>query len=87
MTGPPQVSARCRTLVLELSRYLDRDLAPARRRAVERHLATCQCCGTIASRLLKTIAACHAAGRSRPPRTVTLRAAKRVRELIARGPV
>ena len=32
MTVPTRPSARCRTLLLELSRYLDGDLTPARRR-------------------------------------------------------
>ena len=86
MTAPTPPSARCRTLLVELSRYLDGDLTPARRRAVERHLDTCRCCGTVASRLLRTMAACHAAGQTQPPRTVMSRAAKRVRALIARGP-
>lgn len=85
--SPPttRLSARCRTLVLELSRYVDGELTPARRRAVERHLDTCPCCGMMTSRLLRTIAACHAAGQRQPPRTVMSRAAKRVRALIARG--
>jgi anti-sigma factor RsiW len=82
-TGP---SARCRTLLLELSRYVDGDLAPVRRRAVQRHLETCDCCGTMASHLLRTIAACHAEGRRQPPRAVMSRAAKRVKALIACGP-
>ena len=85
MTAPNRPSARCRTLLLELSRYLDGEMTPARRRAIERHLDTCRCCGTVASRLLRTIVACHAEGRKQPPRTVMSRAAKRVKALIARG--
>lgn len=84
MTAPTRPSARCRALVVELSRYVDGELTPARRRAVERHLDTCRCCGTMAFRLLKTMAACHAEGQRTPPRTVMSRAAKRVRALIAR---
>ena len=38
MTVPTRPSARCRALLLELSRYLDGDLTPARRRTVERHI-------------------------------------------------
>lgn len=86
MTAPTRPSARCRALLLELSRYVDGDLTPARRRAVERHLDACECCGTMASRLLRTMAACHAAGQRRPPRTVMSRAAKRVKALIASVP-
>lgn len=84
MTVPTRPSARCRTLLLELSRYLDGDLTPARRRTVERHIKACACCGTMAARLRSTVAACHAAGKRRPPRDVMSRAAKRIRALIAR---
>ena len=38
MTVPTRPSARCRALLLELSRYLDGDLTPARRRTIERHI-------------------------------------------------
>ena len=38
MTGPIRPSARCRSLLLELSRYLDGDLTPARGRTIERHI-------------------------------------------------
>ena len=84
MTVPPRPSARCRTLLLELSRYLDGDLTPARRRTVEQHINACACCGTMAARLRRTVAACCAEGKRRPPRDVMSRAAKRIRALIAR---
>ena len=85
MTVPSRrPSARCRALFLELSRYLDGDLTPARRRIVERHIKACACCGTMAARLRRTVAACRAAGKRRPPRDVMSRAAKRIRVLIAR---
>ena len=84
MTVPGRPSARCRTLVLELSRYLDGDLTPTRRRTVERHIKACACCGTMAARLMKTMAVCRAEGKKRPPRDVMSRAAERIRLLIAR---
>lgn len=74
-SGP---SARCRRLLLELSRYLDGDLTPARRRTVERHIKSCACCGTMAARLRRTVAACRAEGKRRPPRDVMARAAERI---------
>jgi anti-sigma factor RsiW len=86
MTAATRPSARCRALLLELSRYVDGDLAPARRRALQRHLVKCDCCGRVASNLLRTVAACHAEGRRQLPRTVMSRAAKRVRALIAGDP-
>ena len=83
MTTPSRPSARCRRLLLEVSRYLDGDLTSARRRTVERHIKSCACCGTMAERLRRTVAACSAEGKRRPPRDVMSRAAKRIRTLIA----
>jgi anti-sigma factor RsiW len=85
MTSVARPSARCRALVLELSRYLDGDLTPARRRTIERHIKTCGCCGTMAARLRMTVTACRAEGKNRPPRAVMSRAAKRIRLLGARA--
>lgn len=84
MTVAARPSARCRALVLELSRYLDGDMTPARRRTVEAHIERCACCGTMAARLRRTVAVCRAEGKRRPPRDVMWRAAERIRELIAR---
>jgi anti-sigma factor RsiW len=85
MTVPARPSVRCRKLLLELSRYLDDELTPARRRTVERHVAACECCGTMAARLRQAVAACRAEGGSRPPGDVRSRAADRIRALIAHG--
>lgn len=82
MTVPGQPSPRCRTLLMELSRYLDGDLAPARRRHVERHIRACSCCETMAARLRRTVEACRAEGTRRLPLAVRSRAAARIRALI-----
>jgi len=84
MTVPTRPSPRCRALLLELSRYLDGELTPTRRRLVERHINTCRCCGTMAARLRRTVAACRAEGKRQPPRAVMLRAAQRIRALVER---
>ena len=84
MTVPTRPSPRCRALLLELSRYLDGELTPARRRMVERHIKTCACCGTMAARLRRTVAAWRVEGKRQPPRAVMLRAAKRIRALVER---
>ena len=85
MSATGRRSARCRALSLELSRYLDGELAAARRRHVERHIDECACCKTMASRLKQTIAACRAS-KDRPlPRAVRARAAQRIRRLLARA--
>jgi len=83
MTAPRRPSARCRALMVELSKYLDGDLTPSRRRIVERHLKSCACCGTMEDCLRKTIAACRAEGKTRLPRDVRSRAAARIRALLA----
>src|SRR6188768_3189481 len=83
MTVRIRPSARCRKLLLELSRLLDGDLTPTRRRQVEQHVVACACCGTMAARLRRTVAACRAEGTRRPPRAVMSRAAARVRALLA----
>lgn len=82
MSGVTRPSARCRSLLLELSRYLDGDLTPARRRTIERHIDHCTCCRTMAGRLRTTLAACRAASETRLPRAVRLRAAARIRALL-----
>ena len=82
MSGATRPSARCRALLLELSQYLDGDLTPARRRTIERHIDKCTCCGTLADRLRKTLAACRAATETRLPSAVRARAAARIRALL-----
>jgi anti-sigma factor RsiW len=85
MTVRTRPSARCRRLLLEISRYFDGDLTPARQRMVERHVRACACCATLAARLRRTVAACRAEGARRPPRDMILRAQARIRALIAHG--
>ena len=68
--------------MLEVSRYLDDELPAARRRAVEAHVKSCTCCGTMATRLRTVVAACRAEGRQSPPRDVMQRASARIRALL-----
>lgn len=79
-TGRPD--AACRSLLLELSRYLEGDLTPERCAAIERHLASCECCTTMAGRLRETIEACRAAGSLQLPRDVLERARARIKALL-----
>jgi anti-sigma factor RsiW len=83
MTVPTHPSARCRALLLELSRYLDGDLTAARRRLVERHIKACACCGRMIAGLRRTVAVCRAEGTRQPPRDVMSRAVERMRALLA----
>ena len=84
MRAPTRPSGRCRTLLLEVSRYLDGELTPARRRAVEQHIGTCACCRTLSAQLQSTLAACRAEGQAKAPLAVMSRAAARIRTLVAR---
>jgi anti-sigma factor RsiW len=86
MTSRTRSSPRCRALLIELSRYLDGELTPARRRHVERHITACSCCDAMAARLRQTIAACRAEATRQPPRAVQSRAAARIKALLARTP-
>ena len=82
MIGPRRPSARCRALLIEVSRYLDGELTPARRRIIARHLTACACCGTMAAGLRRSLDACRAEGRVKLPREVRTRAARRIRRLL-----
>lgn len=84
MTPPRPGSARCRALLLELSRYLEGDLAPERRRVIERHLKDCTTCERMETCLRRTIAACRAEGKVSLPRDVRLRAYRRITALRKR---
>mgnify|MGYP000147279206 CR=1 FL=1 len=77
-----RLSPHCRVLLLDLSRYLEGDLTPARACALARHLDGCPCCGAIADRLKRTIKACRAAGHTRLPANVRSRARARIRHLL-----
>jgi anti-sigma factor RsiW len=82
MTGPTPSDERCRSLLLELSQYLEGDLTPGRCAAIERHLATCECCTTMAARLRETIDACRTAGAEQLPSDVRERARARIKALL-----
>ncbi len=45
----------CKTLVVELESYLDRELDPALRASIEEHLAKCKKCRLIVDTTKKTI--------------------------------
>lgn len=79
-----RLSPHCRVLLLDLSRYLEGELTPARACALARHLDGCPCCGAIADRLKRTITACRAAGHTRLPADVRSRARARIRHLLHR---
>jgi anti-sigma factor RsiW len=84
MKTPP--ADRCRTLLEQLSRYIDDDLTAAQRRSLTAHLRRCPCCRTMADSLKHTVIACRKAGTARLPADVRLRAKARIATLLASGP-
>lgn len=72
----------CRARLAELFAHLDGELSAARCRVIERHLARCACCDTLAEGLRGSIAACRAAGRERLPARVRTRAYARIQQLL-----
>ena len=81
-----QHSARCRSLVERLSRFIDGELSAAQRRAVLAHLRQCPCCDDFVAGLRRALMLCHEAGRTRPPAAVRARARSRVRRLLRCAP-
>lgn len=82
MSGPIREDARCRALLLELSRYLDGELTSARCREIQQHIKSCTCCATMAVRLRETMDACRAANERQLPGDVRERARARIKALL-----
>lgn len=82
MSGTTGDTAKCRALLLELSRYLDDELTPDRCLEIERHIDSCECCATMAGRLRETMDACRAARDLQLPADVRARAAARIKTLL-----
>lgn len=75
-------SARCRTLLERLSRYVDADLTAAERRIVTAHLRRCACCRGVAEGLKQTVTVCRGARTARLPAAVRAMAKARVEKLL-----
>lgn len=82
MSQPTDEDSRCRALLLELSKYLDGELTPARCREIEQHIASCTCCTAMAARLRETMDACRAAREHPLPADVRQRAQARIKALL-----
>lgn len=82
----PDAPRSCEAELLTLSRYLEGDLTARKALAIERHLAACPCCATLADSLREAIARCRSAELRRIPADVRRRARARVRALLAGSP-
>lgn len=80
-----RVSPECRAQLTELFDYLDGELSLGRCEELERHLASCPCCGTLAARLRRATAVCRASGRTSLPKSIERRAKARIKDLLASG--
>jgi len=82
MSQTTDEDTRCRALLLELSKYLDGELTPARCRDIEQHIESCTCCTAMAARLRETMDACRAAREQQLPADVRERARARIKALL-----
>jgi anti-sigma factor RsiW len=62
--------------------YLDGELSPAQCLALERHLASCDCCEEMAESLRRVMDTCRAASGHGLPRDVQRRARLRIKRLL-----
>lgn len=83
-TRPP---ARCLALLSRLSRYLDDELTPAQRRAIDTHCRDCARCRRMIAGLQRTVALYRRAGSSSPmPERTQARARARIARLLGGKP-
>ena len=78
----PRPPARCLALLERLSRYLDGEMTPRERRAIDAHCLDCARCRRMIAGLRRTIDLCRAAGASRMPARMRAQAAARVRQML-----
>ncbi|HEY3382021.1 MAG TPA: zf-HC2 domain-containing protein [Vicinamibacterales bacterium] len=77
---------RCQEFLERLSMYLDNDLNPLDRQAIEQHLRDCPCCEEVLGGLKQTVNLCHDEGQPELPAEIRDRARARVASLLAQPP-
>lgn len=80
---PGAPTPQCEQRLIELSAYLEGDLTPEKMVELDAHLATCECCGDMATSLRRAIALCRSDEARRLPADVQAKALERVRALLA----
>lgn len=79
----PRPPARCLALLARLSRYIDDELTPQQRRAIDVHCLDCTRCQRMIAGLRRTIALYRRAGSSPLPARTRARARARIARLLA----
>jgi anti-sigma factor RsiW len=74
----------CRTILANISAYLDRELEATACDAIEQHCQGCASCAALVSGLRETVGLCREAASVPLPETVRQRARESVRELLDR---
>ena len=74
----------CRTILADISGYLDGELESTACEAIEQHCRDCASCAALVSGLRKTVGLCREAGSTPLPEAVRQRARDSVRELLDR---
>ena len=74
----------CRTILANISAYLDRELDATACEAIEQHCQGCASCAALVSGLRETVGLCREAASVPLPEAVRQRARESVRELLDR---
>jgi anti-sigma factor RsiW len=82
----PRPPARCLALLGRLSRYIDDELTPPQRRAIDAHCRDCSRCQRMIAGLQRTVALCRRAGSTAAmPARARARARARIVRLLSGG--
>ncbi|RPI53137.1 MAG: zf-HC2 domain-containing protein [Acidobacteria bacterium] len=74
--------ARCLALLGRLSRYIDDELTPRQRRAIDTHCRDCTRCRRMIAGLRRTVDMCRSAGSTPIPARVRARARASIARLV-----
>ena len=77
--------ARCLALLDRLSGYIDDELTPQQRRAIDAHCRDCTRCQRMIAGLQRTVALCRSAGYAQMPARTRQRARASIARLLGGG--
>ncbi len=75
----------CKQVLAELSNYLDDEVGPELKRALDQHLAMCDRCSLIYDTTRRTLTIVNEAGAFEVPLAVSARLYTRLQEVLARN--